>query len=222
MTELNHGNTEATDTAEVAEGQNTEQATKTFTQEEVNEIVSKRVSQVKAKYSDYDDAEIQELRSLKEQVEEERLIKKQDFESLLKKHKDKADAEINTLRSELQKIKVDGALINAASKAKAVAPEQVARLLKEQVKLESDGNVVVLDGEGKPRYNDDAEAYTVDALVEEFLSANQYFKAAGPSGTGSTSNVADTKSNEFDLSSLDMTKPEHRAIYKKMRAAGQI
>ena len=221
MTDI-HGNTEATDTAEVVEGQTQEQATKTFTQDEVNDIISKRVSQMKAKYSDIDVDEYKQLRAFKEQMEEESLIKKQDFESLLKKHKDKADTEINALRGELQKIKVDGALINAASKAKAVAPEQVAKLLKEQVKLEADGSVVVLDETGQPRYNDDAEAYTVDALVEEFLSSNQFFRAAGPAGTGSASNVAEHKSNEFDLSQLDLTKAEHRAIYKKMRAEGKV
>lgn len=217
-----HGITEVDNTAESTEGQTQEQATKTFTQDEVNEIVSKRVAQVKAKYSSIDQDEISQLRAFKEQMEEERLMKKQDFDSLLKKHKEKADTEINTLRGELQKIKVDGALINAASKAKAVAPEQVAKLLKDSVKLEADGSVVVLDSEGKPRYNDDAEAYTVDALVEEFLSTNQFFRAAGPSGTGSASNVAEHKSSEFDLSQLDMTKAEHREIYKKMRAEGKL
>lgn len=221
MTEDIHGFTDTEDTAASAEGQ-IEQATKTFTQDEVNEIISRRVSQMKAKYSDIDVDEYKQLRAFKEQMEEESLIKKQDFESLLKKHKEKADNEIATLRSELQKIKVDGALINAASKAKALAPEQVAKLLKEQVKLESDGSVVVLDESGQPRYNDDAEPYTVDSLVEEFLSSNQFFRAAGPSGTGSASNVADVKSNEFDLSQLDMTKAEHREIYKKMRAEGKI
>ena len=222
MTDI-HGNTELESTADSTEGQNTEQATeKTFTQEQVNELISRRISQVKAKYSDIDVDEYKQLRSLKEQVEEEQLIKKQDFETLLKKQKEKADTEINTLRGELQKIKVDGALINAASKAKAVAPEQVAKLLKDSVKLEANGNVVVLDGEGNPRYNDDAEPYTVDALVDEFLSTNQFFRAAGPAGTGSASNVGEPKSNEFDLSSLDMTKAEHREIYKKMRAEGKI
>lgn len=222
MTDI-HGNTELESTADSTEGQNTEQATeKTFTQAEVNDIVSKRVAQMKAKYSEVDVDEYKQLRSLKEQVEEEQLIKKQDFETLIKKQKEKAEAEINTLRGELQKIKVDGALINAASKAKAVAPEQVAKLLKDSVKLEANGNVVVLDSDGNPRYNDDAEPYTVDALVDEFLSTNQFFRAAGPAGTGSASNVGEPKSNEFDLSSLDMTKAEHREIYKKMRAEGKI
>lgn len=217
-----HGITDTEDTAASVEGQ-VEQATeKTFTQAEVNEIVSKRVAQMKAKYSDIDQNEVAQLRTFKEQMEEEQLIKKQDFETLLKKQKDKAETEISTLRGELQKIKVDGALINAASKAKAVAPEQVAKLLKDSVKLEANGSVVVLDGDGNPRYNDDAEAFTVDALVEEFLSTNQFFRAAGPSGTGSASNVAESKSSEFDLSQLDMTKAEHRAIYKKMRAEGKL
>ncbi len=196
---------------------------KMFTQEQLNDIVAKRVAQMKNKYSEVDASELTELRKFKESIEEEQLMNRQDFESVLKKHKEKSSDEINTLRAELTKIKVDGALIQAASKAKAVAPEQVAKLLKDSIQMQSDGNVVVVDQDGKPRYTDAAEPFTVDGLVEEFLASNSYFRAAGPAGTGSQSNKTEQSlSTEVDIGSLDMNLPEHRAIYKEMKAKGKI
>lgn len=225
MTTETHGITEATETGSVETGQidnQEKQPTRTFTQEEVNELIGKRVAQVNKKYDGVDVDEYKQLKSLKEQVEEEQLIKKNDFDGLLKKQREKADSEISTLRSELESIKVDGALINSASKAKAVAPEHVAQLLRKNLKLANDGSVTVIDSEGKPRYTDKADPMSVDNLVEEFLSSHQYFKAAGPQGTGSQGNTNNVDQKDFDLTKLDMNKPEHRQIYKDMKAQGQI
>lgn len=194
---------------------------KTFTQEELNDIVAKRVAQVTKKYSDLDPNEYQALRQFKESVEEEQLMKRQDFDKVLNKHKEKSAAEINQLRGELERIKVDGALINAASKNKAVAPEQVAKLLKEQVRLDGNGNVLVYEGD-QPRYNENADPMTVDELVEEFLNANQFFRSAGPSGTGSESNTQTATKQEFNLADLDLTTAEGRAKYKALKDSGKL
>ena len=225
MTTETHGNTEATETGSVETGQidnQDQQSVKTFTQEEVNELIGKRVAQVNKKYDGVDVEEYKALKSLKEQVEEEQLIKKNDFDGLLKKQREKADSEISTLRGELASIKVDGALINSASKAKAVAPEHVAQLLRKNLKLANDGSVTVIDSEGKPRYTDKADPMSVDNLVEEFLSSHQYFKAAGPQGTGSQGNTNNVDQKDIDLTQLDMNRPEHRKIYKDMKTQGQI
>ena len=197
------------------------EGSKTFTQEELNDIVAKRVAQLKNKYSDIDPAEYQALRQFKESIEEEQLMKRQDFDKVLQKHKEKSTTEINALRSELERIKVDGALINAASKHKAVAPEQVAKLLKEQVKLDENGNVLVFDG-NQPRYNENADPMTLDELVEEFLNSNQYFRSAGPSGTGSQSNTQTARKQEFSLADLDLTTAEGRAKYKALKDSGKL
>lgn len=217
-----HGITETADTGVAESGtEHAQVEAKTFTQDEVNEIVAKRVGQLKNKYS-YDPSEVEELRKFRESVEEEQLIKRQDFDKVLAKHKEKAETEIVTLRSELEKIKVDGSLINAASKAKCVAPEQVAKLLKEQVRLQSDGSVVVVDSDGNPRYDDNAEAYTVDKLVEEFVNQNTYFRAAGPSGTGSTSNTTTATHQEVNVAQLDLTTVEGRQKYKELTRRGRL
>lgn len=224
----NHGaemQTETTDTGDVATGQNTEsqvEATKTFTQDEVNDLIGKRVAQVNKKYENVDLDEYNALKSLKEQVEEETLIKKEDFNGVLKKQKEKADSEITRLRTELESIKIDGALIDAASKAKSVAPDHVAQLLRKNIKLDKEGNVIVTDKEGKQRYTDSADPMSVNQLVEEFLSGNTYFKSAGPSGAGSTGNTNNASPQSLDLAQLDLNKPEHRDIYKKMKAEGKV
>jgi len=224
----NHGvetQTEATDTGDVVTGQNTEsqvEAAKTFTQEEVNLLVGKRVAAVNKKFENVNLEEYNALKSLKEQVEEEKLIKKEDFNGVLKKQQEKSNGEITRLRSELEKIKIDGALIDAASKAKSVAPDHVAQLLRSNIQLSDDGSVIVTDSEGKQRYTDNADPMSVNQLVEEFLSSNQYFKSAGPSGAGSTGNTNNQDQQSFDLAQLDLNKPEHREIYKKMKAQGKV
>ena len=189
MTNDNHGaemQTETTATGDVETGQNIDsqvEATKTFTQEELDLVVQKRVAQVNKKYENVDMEEYKALKSLKEQVEEEKLIK---------------------------------------SRARSVAPEHISHLLRKNIKLDDNGNVIVTDSEGKQRYTDQADPMTVDNLVEEFLSKNQYFKTAGPSGTGSTGNTQQIDPNILDLSQLDMNNAEHRKIYKKMKVAGKV
>ncbi len=202
--------------------QNAQVEEKVFTQAQLNDIVAKRVAQVTNKYSDVDTGELADLRKFKESMEEEQLIKKQDFDGVLKKTKDKYGAEISALRTELERIKVDGALIDAASQAKALAPTQVAKLLKDAVRLQADGTISIVDESGNPRYTDEGDPLNVQLLVDEFLASNTYFRAAGPSGTGSTSNTTESKAEAFDLSSLDMTRPDHRQIYKKMRDQGKL
>jgi hypothetical protein len=228
MTIDNHGaemQTETVDTGDTQSGQTTDsqvEAAKSFTQEEVNELIGKRVAQVNKKFENVDLNEYNALKSLKEQVEEEQLIKKEDFNGVLKKQKEKSDGELSKLRSELESIKIDGALIDAASKAKSVAPDHVAQLLRKNIKLDAEGHVIVTDTEGKQRYTDNADPMTVNHLVEEFLSSNQYFKSAGPSGTGSTGNTNNATQQSLDIAQLDLNKPEHREVYKKMKRKGQV
>ena len=220
-----HGITEDAVTGNAETGQNTDsqvETTKTFTQEEVNELIGKRIHQVNKKYENVDVEEYKALKGLKEQIEEEQLIKKEDFNGVLKKQKEKSDMEVSALRSELETIKIDGSLMTAASRAKAVSPDHVAQLLRKNIQLGADGNVIVTGVDGKQRYTDNADPMSVDNLVEEFLSSNQYFKSAGPSGAGSTGNTQNANPQSLDLAQLDMNNPEHRKIYTKMKTQGKV
>lgn len=219
--------TENMDTTPVAD---TEAATpeapaqeqKMFTQDQVNDIVAKRIAQVRNKYDGVDVAEYQELKTLQQQQVEAEMIKKQEFEKVLKQQKETSVAEVNRLRGELEKIKVDGALINAAATSGSVNPEHIAQLLRNNVRMDANGQVEVVDAEGNVRYTDAADPMGVSDLVSEFLDANSYYRAAGKPGTGSESNVNTQSVQSMDLESLDLTRPEHRAIYAQWKREGKL
>jgi len=199
-----------------------QEAAKTFSQEDVDKIVAKRLNQVQKKYADIDVSEYQQLKQLQERVEEQELMDRKDFDTLLKKTKDKYDTELQSVRGQLESVKIDGALIDAASKLKSVSPEQTAKLLRESVKLDAGGNAVITDNDGAIRYTDDAVPMSVEQLVSEFLDSNTFYRAAGPAGADSNGNATITSKQKFDLGSLDMTNPEHRKIYKDMKMAGKL
>lgn len=211
-----------TDTGAVDSGNETQVKEKMFSQEELDTILQKRLSQATKKYQDVDLNEYAELKQLKSNIEEEQLIKRQEFDKVLQKTKQQSAKEVAQLRSELESIKIDGALISAASGAKSVNPDHVAKLLRSNVKMSDDGSVTVVDAEGNARFTDNGDSMTVGALVEEFLTNNSYFRVAGPSGAGSESNTAPRSNREFDLSQLDLSNPEHRKIYADKRRKGLL
>ena len=169
--------------------QETEQQSKSFTQEDLERIVEQRLMRERKKYEKkLEGVDLDEARRLleeKQQAEIERQKEKGEFEKVLQQLAEKKDSEINQYKSKLQEIQVDGALINAASQNNAVSPEQVVSLLKGQTRLAEDGQVEILDKDGTVRYNDSGSPMSVNELVTEFLTANPHFVKASPSGTGS-------------------------------------
>jgi hypothetical protein len=223
MDELNKENIVTTDTVET--GSTTDQvkvnqesalADKTFTQDDVDRIITNRLKQVERKFENINVEEYHQLKSAAEQAKEAEMMKKNQFEELLQKQKVDANTRIGKLQSELQAVHVDGALLSAASRHKAVNPDHVAALLKNNVRLNETGQVEVLDQDGNVRYDTDkASPLTVDQAVEEFLTQNNYFRTAAPAGTGSLGNKNPSTSREVKLKDLDMKNPEHRKLYKE-------
>jgi len=150
-------------------------------------------------------------------IEEQK--KKGEFETILKTQAEKSSEKISALTSELQKIKVDGALLNAASKYKAVNPEQVVRLVREQVKMSETGQVEIVDpNSGNTRYTEAGTPLDVDTAVGEWLKANPHFVSAGQSGSGATSNKSpEGVSTTTDINKLDLKDPKQRQLYSEMR-----
>jgi hypothetical protein len=214
-------NTDA-DTGAAESGTESQVKEKMFSQEELDTILQKRLSQATKKFADVDLNEYQELKALKNQIEEEQLIKRQEFDKVLQKTKQQNAQEVQNLRSELEKIKVDGALISAASSAQSVNPEHVSQLLRTNVRLSDDGSVTVVDSDGNTRFTDKGDHFTVADLVDEFLQTNPYFKVAGPSGAGSTSNIGTRSEETFDLSKLNLHDPKDRIKYKEMMKKGIV
>jgi len=166
---------------------------KMLTQSEVDEVVKrakeKERRQHERKYSGVDPDEYRAMKAAQEAEELERQKERGDFENVMKQTVEKWEKRTNALQDELRKQKVDGALLSAASRGKAINAEQVANLLRSNVRMSEDGSVEIVDSSGTSRYDDHGQAMTPDALVDEFLSGNPHFVAATPAGTGSQSSV---------------------------------
>jgi len=205
---------------EQAEAEN--QPAKNYTQAELDAIAAEVRRKTEAKFAKkYEGIDVEKYQSLMAKEESERIAKakeKSEFEKLLKDNAEKFNSKISSLTSELTKIKVDGALINAASTKRAVNPEQVARLVRENVKMSETGEVEVIDPKtGQTRYTDNGDPLTIDGLVGEFLTTNPHFVSAGQPGGGSKSNTNPGGVSKVDVNKLDMSNPEHRKIYAEYR-----
>jgi len=209
---------------EAPEVQETPQA-QTFTQDEVNNIVERRLakergSMYKKLGVDDIDVAINAVKTQKE-AEEKQRIQKGEFEEILKTRTQEHQKEKSELENQLKDIKINKSLLESASKHKAINASQVVDLLKNDIKLNETGNVEILDKNGIARYNKQGELLTTDELVQEFLTQNPHFVSATPSGSGSVSNVDRQELNKsLNLSELDFNNPEDRkkyAQYKKQR-----
>ena len=151
-------------------------------------------------------------------VEEEKQLERGKFDEVMKKKSQEFNEKLSKLEQELKSERIDKQLINAASKNRAISPEQIKELMKSKVQLNAEGKVEVLDNSGTPRYNKDGDLLTVDEAVQEFLTQNAHFQAATPSGSGSVSNVGKSDTNKtLNISDLDMSKPEDRKMYAEYR-----
>ena len=225
--EIMAGNTVETDTTSQT-SQNQEQAvSKTYTQEEFdNHIAGLKSSLTKKLLKPYEDlGDVNELRALKEaQIKkaQEESLKKGEFEKILQKMAEDKNAEIAKRDSVIREYKIETPLVNAAAKYRAVAPEQVRTLLKNNINLNAEGEVEVLDNNGQVRYNDKGIALTVEDLVNEFLATNPHFVQANPATSSTKSSITNNQA-PIDINKLDMKDPQQRKIYAEYRkAAGLI
>jgi len=221
--EIMAGNSVDTDTTSQT-SQNQEQtaiAAKTYTQEEFdNHVAGLKSSLTKKLLKPYEElGDVNELRALKEAAQkkaQEESLKKGEFEKILQKMAEDKNAEIAKRDSVIREYKIETPLVNAAAKYRAVAPEQVRTLLKNNINLNADGEVEVLDNAGQVRYNDKGVALTVDDLVGEFLQQNPHFVQANPATSSTKSSITNSQSS-LDITKLDMKNPEHRKVYAEYR-----
>ena len=196
----------------------------TYTEQQMQDAIRTRIGKEREKIfkklgtEDLDSA-VNAIKQ-KEQFELDEKKKRGEFDEIMKQQAEKSNQEINNLKNELQKIKINDSLLSSASKHKANVPDQVVQLLKSNVQLNENGAVEILENNNQPRYNKKGELLTVDEYVEEFLTQNPHFQSATPSGSGSQGNVARVSAKAFNIGDLDMTNPEDRkryAEYKKER-----
>jgi len=223
MTDQNIGNTEGTDTSLT-----TNQATeKTFTQAEVNAILAKTKTQLEKKYSSKyeelgDPDTLRQIVSEHQKIQQEQQLKRGEFDRVIQELASKKDAEIQKRDKVIESFKVETPIVDAAARYRAVNPEQVKALIRNQVRLNQEGEVEVLDEKGGVRYDDSGKPVSVDSFVQSWLQSNPHFVSAAPATTNTKSNVSGTKSTKVDVTKLDMKNPEHRKIYAEYRKSAGL
>jgi len=212
------GNTEVTDTSSPTETSQAE-TVKTYTQQEVDNMIAGMKGALSKKLlKPYEElGDIDELRQVKEQAEaaqREQAVKRGEFEKVLTELAEKKDAEIRKRDQLIQEYRIDTPLVDAAARSRSVNPDQVRSLLRNQVRLNGDGEVEVVDATGQVRYTDSGSAMKVSELVEEFLEKNPHFVQPTPATTNSRTSISHGI-DKVDLSKLDMRNPEHRRLAKE-------
>lgn len=128
--------------------------------------------------------------------------------------------ELQTLKAENEALKASRGEQNARMKTallkaeiavtSAVKPDQVEKLVSENISLGDDGNLKVVDDKGTMRLNEAGAPLSVKAFLEGFLQDNPHLVAAsGRSGTGSFSSVGFGKGG----------RTMHRAEFEKLDSA---
>ena len=182
------------------------QESKTYTQEDMDRVVSDRLARERRKFEkQLDGINLEEARQImleREQAQIERQKEKGEFEQVLKQTVEKKDQEIAKLNAALHTTKIDGALLTAANKHNAIDSEQVATLLRHSIRLSDDGMVEVIDGNGTVRYNDNADPLTIDEAVSEFLTASPHFVRASQGGAGTMGNAGGSTPKPTSLADM--------------------
>ena len=202
-------------------------ATRTYSQEEFDNAMARMKGTLQKKllkpYEDLGDPEeLRQLRVDADKRQQDQQLKRGEFEKTLQDMAAKKDAEISKRDQIIKEYKVNTPVLNAAAKYRAVNPDQVRSLLQPSLRLNSEGDVEIVDAKGAVRYTDKGAPLAVDDLVREFLDSNPHFVSAAPATTNTQSNVGSRTSKPQDMTKLDMKNPEHRKQYAEYRKANGI
>ena len=213
--------TEIENTESLETKQEVEQQEPMIAQSELDKILEKRLARERAKFEKkFNGIDLDEARQLKEEKEAKELdMQKQrgEFDKVLKETVSKKEQEISQYKAELEKVRIDDALIQAASEKQAIKPKQIVNLLKGNVRLGDDGKPEIVGDNNTPMYNDKGEPLTINEYMEQFLDNNPHFRVATPSGAGSKSSVGGDTPKPLNLAELNMNNPEDKARYAEYR-----
>jgi hypothetical protein len=198
-----------------------------YTQQEFDDAMAKMKAVVQKKAAKpYEElGDVEDLRRLKtdaDRRQQEEQVKRGEFEKILQDLAAKKDAEISRRDRVIQEYRVDVPLVSTAARLRSVNPEQVKSLLKNQVRLNGDGEVEVVDTTGAVRYNDRGQPLGVEDLVQDFLASNPHFVQPTPATSSGRSNIATGSPQKVDITKLDMKNPEHRKQYAQYRKASGL
>jgi hypothetical protein len=195
------------------------QESKTFTQEQLNNIIESRIMAERRKYEKKIQEEETQKTELLKQKQLEEAKSKQELEKIMQERIAEKDAEIKRFRDEIKKEKVDKSILTVASTNKAISPDQVVSLLKSEVQLSEDGRTEILDNNGNVRYNSKGQPLSIEERVKEFLDSNPHFRQGSLSGSGSLSAIGGNSQKPTSIGDLDLNNPADRKVYAEMRKA---
>ena len=148
--------TEIENTESLETKQEVEHQEPMIAQSELDKIIEKRLVRERAKFekkfSGIDPDEARKLLEEKEAKEMEMQKQRGEFDKVLKDTVSKKEAEISQYKAELQKVRIDDALIKVASEYQAIKPEQVVNLLKNKVQLGEDGKPEIIGENNAPMF----------------------------------------------------------------------
>jgi len=210
-----------TENTETVENTESEQKTdnKTFTQDQLNNIIESRIMAERRKYEKKIQEEEQQKSELLKQKQLEEAKSKQELEKIMQERLAEKDKELERFRTEIKKEKVDNSILSVASQNKAINPEQVVSLLKSEINLADDGRTEIVDNNGNIRYNAKGQPLTIEERVKEFLDSNPHFRQGSLSGTGSQSAIGGNSQKPRTIGDLDLNNPSDRKVYAEMRKA---
>jgi len=190
---------------------------KSFTQEQLDNIVQARLMAERKKYERKMEEEDKQKTELLKQKQLEEAKSKAEIEKLMKERIAEKDTEITRYKTEIKKEKIDNSILSVASKNNAINPQQVVQLIEKEVKLNDDGRIEVLDNNSNIRYNAKGELLTIEDRVKEFLDTNPHFRNATVQGSGSKASIGGNTVKPLNIQELDLNKPEDRKAYSEYR-----
>ena len=206
---------EQTETKEEVKVEAPEQ--KTFTQEQIDNIIKTRLEAEQRKTQKILEAEESKKAELIKEQELKEAKSKADIEKIMQDRLSEKDSELNRYKTQIKKEKVDNSILSVANREKSINAQQVVSLLKDEVKYTDDGRIEIVDNNSNVRYNTKGELLTIDDRVKEFLDANPHFRQGSLSGSGSQSSVEGKTVKPFNIQDLNMSNAEDRAKYAKYR-----
>ena len=208
-------NTEATK----QEATETKEETKTFTQDQLNNIIEQRIMAERKKYEKKIQEEEKQKDELVKQKQLEEAKTKQELEKIMQERLAEKESELNNYKQQMKMEKIDKSILSVASSNRAVNPDQVVALLKSEVQLADDGRTEILDNNGNIRYNEKGQPLTIEERVKEFLDSNPHFRQGSLSGSGSQSAIGGNSQKPRGIGDLDLNNPSDRKVYAEMRKA---
>lgn len=169
----------------------------TMPQEVIDAIVEQRLARERRAHDERlqalgfkewgDITKLVETTRAKEQEDLEKSGQYKELADRIKAEKDaeiaKRDAELARFRQQYHTKTVESAILEAANQHRAVAPSQVAALLRERVRVNDEGKVYVAGPNGEPALDGKGNELPVTQFVKSFLDENPHFVQA-VQGTG--------------------------------------